>query len=373
MPVIGEFILPEDPRWKRYLDVNWHDFYHRPEYALLCARNEGGTAAAFYGQGRGASFLAPLVIRQIPHPLNQDLYDCSSPYGYSTPLVGPTQEQLPAFLDAFLKCAKDHRIVTAFFRLHPFLELNKEDLGRFGQIVHHGQTVYIDLSLSDEVFWSQVRRNHRQNIHKLSQLGFEVRLDDWSLLREFAPMYRETMSRVGAHTCLYSEPYFEELKVMLGESMHLCCVLSSDGQVVAGGIFVETAGIVHYHLSATATEFLRFGPNKLIVTFVRAWAQQRYNKVLHLGGGVAGQYDSLFHFKAGFSEARANFYTYRMIVDQHQYETLSRSVDGHAGVRASTPSVYFPAYRRPPAQGILSGLQHLPEKQEAQAGVSHLP
>jgi hypothetical protein len=157
------------------------------------------------------------------------------------------------------------------------------------------------------------------------------------------------MSRVGATTCLYDVKYFNELKTILGDSMHLCCVLSGDGRVVAGGIFVEMAGIVHYHLSATATDQLRFGPNKLIVTSVRTWARQQANKVLHLGGGVAGSYDSLFHFKAGFSDARADFYTYRMIVDQSRYEALTCSADAP---RADCSNIagYFPAYRHPGMQ-----------------------
>jgi hypothetical protein len=350
--MLAEFISPDDPRWTGYLDVNWHDFYHLPEYVHLCARNEGGTPAAFYAETRGASFLAPLVIRSLPQSLNapHEWSECASPYGYSTPLVSPTQELLPAFLDAFMRAAKDRGIVTAFFRLHPFSELNKKDLCRFGQLVHHGQTVYLDLSQSEDKFWTQVRRNHKQNIHKLTQLDFQVSFDDWSLLGEFAALYRATMVRVGAINCLYSEDYFTELKAILGSSMHLCCILSREGHLVAGGIFIETAGLVHYHLSATATEYMHLAPNKLIITFLRTWAQKRLNKVLHLGGGLGGKYDSLFHFKAGFSKARADFYSYRLIVDQHKYESLSRLAETLAGVAGSGPSTFFPAYRRSKSQ-----------------------
>jgi len=350
--MLAEFISPDDPRWTRYLDANWHDFYHLPEYVHLCARNEGGTPAAFYAQTRGSSILAPLVIRSLPQSLNapHEWSDCASPYGYSTPLVAPTQELLPAFIEAFVRAAKDQGIVAAFIRLHPFSELNKEDLCRFGQLVHHGQTVYLDLSHSEEEFWTQVRRNHKQNIYKLTQLDLQISFDDWSLLGEFATLYRATMARVGAITCLYSEDYFTELKAVLGSSMHLCCILSREGHLVAGGIFVETAGLVHYHLSATATEYMHLAPNKLIITFLRTWAQKRLNKVLHLGGGLGGKYDSLFHFKAGFSKSRADFYSYRLIVDQHKYESLSRLAETLAGVAGSGPSSFFPAYRRSKSQ-----------------------
>ena len=350
--MLAEFITPDDPRWTRFLDANWHDFYHLPEYVRLCARNEGGTPAAFYAKTGEASFLAPLVIHSLPQSLNapHDWSDCASPYGYSTPLVSPTQELLPAFIKAFVRAAKDQGIVAAFFRLHPFSELNKEYLCRFGQLVHHGQTVYLDLSHSEEEFRTQVRRNHKKNIYKLAQLDFRVSFDDWNLLDEFIVLYRATMARVGAATCLYSESYFTELRAILGPTMHLCCIRSPEGFLVAGGIFVETAGLVHYHLSAVANEYRHLGPNKLIITFVRTWAQEQSNKVLHLGGGVGGAYDSLFHFKAGFSKARADFYSYRLIVDQQKYKSLCRLPETQVGLADLGPPPFFPAYRQSTSQ-----------------------
>lgn len=345
----AEFISPDDSRWRQYLESNWHDFYHLPEYVRLCATHEGGVPMAFWAQCRDASFLAPMILRPLPASLNAspDWCDCVSPYGYSTPLVAPTQEQLPAFLEAFVGLAQERNVVAAFFRLHPFWELNKGDLCRFGKMVHHGQTIYLDLSVTQDEFWKQVRRNHKQNYQRLVQDGFEVSIDDWAHLAAFTAIYRDTMQRVGAASCLYSEQYFIDLKSILGSSMHLCCVHSRTGAVVAGGVFVEMGGLVHYHLSATANDCLRFGPNKLLIPAMRAWSQGRMNRVLHLGGGVGGAYDSLFHFKAGFSDAQADFYSYRLIVDQSKYESLSRMVATPAGEEQSISTNFFPAYRRP--------------------------
>jgi len=360
----ADFIAPDDPRWRRYLENHWHDFYHLPDYVRLCARLEGGIPAAFYGEAGDAAFLAPLIVRSLPESLTagQVRNDCTSPYGYSTPLVTPRQGALAEFLEAFIAKAKDRHIVAAFFRLHPFCELDREALSRFGQLVHHGQTIYLDLTLTEKEFWGQVRRNHKQNIQRLMQGGVRVSFDDWSLLPEFAALYRHTMSRVGAVTCLYDEAYFTELKTILGDSMHLCCVLSQAGQMLAGGIFVETGGLIHYHLSATATEYLRYGPNKLIIPFMRAWGQQRANKVLHLGGGVGGKCDSLFHFKAGFSDARAEFYSYRLIVDQQEYDALSRAVEAEDQSNHPNASSYFPAYRRRPGSVIPPELGSVPQE-----------
>ena len=69
--------------------------------------------------------------------------------------------------------------------------------------------------------------------------------------------------------------------------------------MLAAGLFFERQGIVQYHLSGSRRPALRRQPTKLMMDDMVAWAQARGNRVLHLGGGVGGREDSLFHFKAG--------------------------------------------------------------------------
>ena len=59
--------------------------------------------------------------------------------------------------------------------------------------------------------------------------------------------------------------------------------------------------------------------------------------VLHLGGGVGGAQDSLMHFKAGFSDRRHLFKTWRVVLDEQQYTELSGKEPESTG--------FFPAYR----------------------------
>src|SRR5215204_4411370 len=68
-------------------------------------------------------------------------------------------------------------------------------------------------------------------------------------------------------------------------------------------------------------------------------------RVFHLGGGVGGREDSLFQYKAGFSDRRHEFTTWQWIVDEITYDRLCRERDGQAGSR-EVDSAYFPAYRR---------------------------
>lgn len=344
--MIAEFIDHHDARWKSFLKRTKHDFYHLPEYAELTAANEGATPVAFYAEEGEATFLAPLLIRQIPEVLNapSDWYDCVSPYGYPTPLVNSPQAPLESFLETFCLAARQRGLVTALFRLHPLLLLDHEILGKFGQVTNHGQTVYIDLAEPVGEIW--IRQNHKRNIRKLLSLDFSVSLDEWRLFKDFVEIYLATMRRVEAmQRYLFSEEYFENLRAVLGERLHLCSVLSPRGDVAAAGLFVETDGIVEFHLSGTADEYLALAPSKLMFNFMRHWAQERSNSLLHLGGGVGGAEDSLFHFKAGFSPARGQFYTYRVVVDESKNATLNQAAESVRRVCGLESSNFFPGYR----------------------------
>src|SRR5690349_20019997 len=108
------------------------------------------------------------------------------------------------------------------------------------------------------------------------------------------------MRRLDADGYYYFTPdFFIDLKSSLGDALHLC-VVEIDHQIVAAGIFTEVCGIVEYYLSGTAAEFVAGHPLKTMLNFVRDWPQERGNQVLHLGGGLGAQQDSLYHFKSGF-------------------------------------------------------------------------
>jgi lipid II:glycine glycyltransferase (peptidoglycan interpeptide bridge formation enzyme) len=116
--------------------------------------------------------------------------------------------------------------------------------------------------------------------------------------------------------------------------------VAKDGEVIAGGIYTQAGGVVQYHLGASATEHLQLNPVKVMFDHATRWAKRRGNQWLHLGGGVGGADDSLFHFKAGFSPLRCTFATWRLIVDRAAYEQLA--AEGEANGEHSS---YFPAYR----------------------------
>ncbi len=324
-----EFITPDDSRWQEFLSKTPHDFYHLPEYASFASTCEGGRPVAYLAEDKGAALLIPLLIKDLPPQLEAAWQgsDALSPYGYPGPLLWGTSDPaiVERMLRRFVEVSKETGIISIFLRSHPLMRFPVEPLETIGRVVNHGQTVHCDLSASLETMWSQTSQNHRRNIRKLQKNGFVAVRNDWSRWDQFKEVYRATMRRVGAREFyLFSEHYFEGLKGALGDKLDLWTVLSPEGEVAAGGLFVTTDGIVEYHLGGTTEQFLGIAPSKLMFADVRQWAKEAGHRLLHLGGGLGGETDSLFQFKAGFSHDRRDFFTLRAVVDQDHYEQLER-------------------------------------------------
>jgi hypothetical protein len=346
--MIAQFIDHHDARWKEFLKGTKHDFYHLPEYAELAAAEEGAIPMAFYAEERSAACLIPLLLRPIPAMLNApgDWCDGVSPYGTPGILLSSSQEGLHSFLDAFCYTARARGIVTAFVRLHPLFPLAQGTLEKFGRVIRHGQTVHMNLSESKEHIWQQVSTNHQRNLNRLIRSGFHSSLDDWDRFQDFIAVYHSTMQRVEADgTYFFSAKYFEDLRAKLGNRLHLVCVLTSTNELAAAGLLIVTAGIAQYHLGGTAAQYLPISPSKLMLDFMWRWAQEQSCYAFHLGGGVGGVEDSLFHFKAGFSPARGQFYTYRVVVDESKNATLHQAAKSMRRVCGLESSDFFPGYR----------------------------
>jgi len=337
----GSLLDVDAPEWEAVLRAARHDFYHLPAYVALCAVQEGGQPRALCVTDEERAMLLPLVIRGIPG----GGFDATSPYGYPGPVGIGTDD--PAFLRvalvAGLQVLREAGIVSAFVRLHPLL--NPLPPNGIGTLVRHGETVSIDLTLPIEELWVQTRLNHRRDIARAVRLGYVARMDeDWQHLEAFKHLYWATMARRSATPFYFFEDaYFDRLRDALGENLHLC-VVEKDGVIAAVGLFVETNGIVQYHLSGTGDAFRTVQPTKLMMHFVRGWAKDRGNQVLHLGGGVGGDSDSLLQFKIGFSPLRHTFNTLRMVTDEPEYDRLVAARDPLLDPNAR--SGFFPLYRQ---------------------------
>ena len=328
-----------------------HDFYHLPAYHRLAEERGEGTAHLFTYREGDHTIALPLLLRPV-EASGEEWSDATSVYGYAGPLASPAQ--IPeSVVGSFQKALKDalieRRVVALFSRLHPLIPQTGL-LAGLGDCRLEGETVSIDLALPPEAQRAQYRSSHRSRINKLRREGVICLCDeDRRHLGDFVSVYHETMRRVNAHgSYFFDADYFAGLAGGLGPKLQLF-VVTVGGRVAAGALVTLCAGIVQYHLGGTRGEFLHLSPMGLIFDTVRQWAGEQGARFFHLGGGVGSQEDSLFHFKAGFSESRHDFGTWRWVVVPEVYRELCEArqeADRQLGAEPAATD-FFPLYRRP--------------------------
>jgi hypothetical protein len=351
----ARILKPTDPDWAGLLARASYDCYHEAAYVDLEAVRLEGDSLAVIVENEGGFLMLPLVVRTLPRSLGSELschFDAISPYGYPGFLLGGERSEEELWLlgacQAMLDALRHQGICSVFVRSHTFLTQPLEALAKLGTLVDQGETVWLDLTKSDEEYWSQLRTNHRRIIRRLKKAGVKVYIDEsWQSLAEFVEIYHQTMRDVQADgSYCFSRSYFDSLRMALGSNVHLCNVRIGD-ELVAGGLFLERDGIVQYHLGATASVHRKLAPSRLMFDFVRDWARRRGHTHFHLGGGVGSRPDSLFHFKAGFSPLRARFFTWRVVVDQDTYGAASSRWEELQSIARGEPTGFFPCYRTP--------------------------
>lgn len=346
----------DDAAWASTLaEAVQHDFHHMAGYHRIAERRGEGTAHLFTYREGAYQIALPLLLRPVDDDDPDGLQDATSVYGYAGPVS--SHESVPDvvignFQDALRRELMSRRVVAVFTRLHPLIPQRAllEGLGALGGF---GVTVSVDLTLPPEEQWRGYSKKCRRIIEKAREAGVVcVRDADRVYRRQWVELYLETMRRVNASsTYLFDEEYFELLAAELGPVLNLFVALV-DGRVTAAGLFTSCRGIVQAHLGATASDFLQLSPTRLVDDTARRWAYESGARVFHLGGGVGGREDSLFQYKAGFSDRRHTFATWRWIVDADAYgELCARREQKEPGEGTiASEDGYFPAYRRPEGQ-----------------------
>lgn len=354
-----QLVSPAEPSWQQCLNTIAHDFYHLPGYLQLEAQRYQATPEAIIIRDGGQVFFLPYLIRDCDRFNDSKLgrsqiYDVVSPYGYPGMLVNPSGQN-PGFVKECLNLTHDlwrsKNICSAFIRLHPILNSYIDSsLSTRDKFVacSQGDVVVVDLSQDIAKIWQQTRGNHRTKINKLRRAGFTaqmVSIDKY--LDTFIDIYQETMDRVNATSSYYfTRDYFHGLIDALGTGIHLC-IVTTEERVVSAALITEFSGIVQYHLGGTSTEFLDRSPATLMLYAAIEWAKQSGNKYMNLGGGLGGSQDSLYHFKAGFSDLSKPFVTLKTIVDNEVYARLTclRAESLGMTLSAIEDNSFFPVYR----------------------------
>ncbi len=349
-----------NPLWMETLDKINHDVYQLPNYiSLEASRNQQIPEAVLITDG-DKIFFAPYLISKCDNvvdsvDISEEIFDVKSPYGYPGILLSEAAANTSGFPDIamaeFKQVLASKGVCSAFFRMHPILNEKFNEIFEPGLFTPNGETVSVDLRIPESQLWSHTRKGHKSTINKCKRLGMEAKfvpIDEY--LHEFTAIYQETMGRVEAAERYYSFDftYYEEMRKVLGDKLHLC-IVEYENEVVCAGLYTEVCGIVQSTLGGTKDKFVDLSPSSLETDCARYWAHQRGNQFLHLGGGVGASKDPVYNFKAGFSKLRHNFYTLRLIVDEQKYRYLVEMRAKHLNtpVENLLETNFFPAYRSP--------------------------
>jgi hypothetical protein len=341
--------------WSEILKELPHDIYHLPEYVYLEAKRMSTIPEAILISEHEKLFFAPYLLRRYDASLDdlklQDGFDAISPYGYPGILVSESAKKEPDFLtlaiNQLVSTLRDKGVCSAFFRLHPILNEDFHEIYPPDICQITGETVSVNLKLSEEEIWQQTRSDHRKDINRNKRAGFIAKIVPFAQhINEFIEIYEETMDRTGAAKSYYFGSHFFQELLILEKFLHLGMV-EIDGCIASACLITECCGIVQTYLGGTRNQFLKQTPDKLLFDYVRFWAKERGNEVFHLGGGVGGAKDGVYNFKAGFSKQRHSFATLRLTIDENKYHYLTelRAKALNKPVETLLQSNFFPAYR----------------------------
>jgi carbamoyl-phosphate synthase large subunit len=343
-------------KWHDIVTTSYqYDFYHTLEYHLIAEKKGEGRPILFVYQDSSNRIALPLLLRPIQHevwfpPGHHDIFDVTSVYGYTGPIASHrdlSAEFLKQFSCSLINALREMNVVSLFSRLHPLINFGLcfDDYFRRRMI---GETISIDLTIPSEVQQSLYRTSHRQEIKRLRKAGFYC-LEDTGLnyLDDFVRIYHDTMSRVDASAeYFFDKEHFENLLKNMNNTMHLfVCMLNQE--VTCAGIFSLCSGIIQYHLCGSSYKFRKEAPMKLLLDYVRDWGIEHGSHTFHLGGGVGSKRDSLFDFKAGFSDRKHTFAVWEKILLPEEYKLLCDAKADYNRINnlQNSNESFFPLYR----------------------------
>lgn len=347
MTVKTYVLRPDLPEWDDVLGRMPHDFYHRAAYhAFSETQGDGKGHLAVHEEG-GRIFAWPYLLR----PLDDAYFDATTVYGYTGPVgLGLDDGAFVARAwSALCKVWREQRVVSVFTRFHPGLEnaqiargLHGADVPIGGELVVPGRTVLIDATLEEADRRAKYTRILRQDVQKAERNGLVVSLDkDWHFFDVFKKLYRATMKKNQAAVSYdFSDEYFDALRGSLDGVARLA-VAQINGEIAGTLLFTVHGRFAAAHLAGTDPAFDRLSPFKCLIDRTTDLARALGAETLHLGSGRGGKEDSLFDFKARFSDQTAPFVLGRWIIDAEACEKLTFAAHQGSPVDPS----FFPPYR----------------------------
>lgn len=323
-----------------------YDVYWLSGYVKAFNKHGDGEPLLFYYEEKNSRAINVVMKRDISDDPNflevlpkGQYFDLTTPYGYGGWII--EAEDTTKIFTLYEEWCKKNNIVSEFVRYHPIIK-NYEYTKNYYNTTFIGKTVAIDLNSPETIFENMTGKN-RNCIRKAKKNGIKVYNGRFpEIYEKFQLIYKETMDKNNADSYYYfNEDFFQSLCEDLPYNSQIFYATLED-KIIAGAIILVSNCKMNYHLSGSLKEYGKYAPMNLILHEVALWGNSNGYETFHLGGGVGGHQDGLFHFKKSFYrlDELPNFYIGTKIFDHKMNDELLK-IRGNSVLDNS----FFPQYR----------------------------
>ena len=318
-------VLKDWEEYTKYLPSQENDIFYSSNYHNLFADIEKSKVEAFvYFDGDNLLILPYLkrpLNKHIPNSKFNSYFDITSPYGYGG-IIGKisSREILNTFFQEFNQYCLANKIVSGFFRIHPFNNLSLTD--KMGEKKLVNRLIYLDLSLNLNEIFSNFKHGTRKSIRKANEANIIIKRYDSIPIEEFTDVYYSTLDKRKADDFYYfNNKFFRDLdKLLVGR--HYTYIAYLGDKAISAEIVLKSDYYWHSYLGGTKPDYIKTCANSLLkYNFIKD-AKLEKAKMIILGGGK-NDGDGIFKYKAGFSPGSVkDFYIQCAIYNQDIYKKL---------------------------------------------------
>ncbi|SFW16481.1 GNAT family N-acetyltransferase [Cellulophaga fucicola] len=337
-------IIGNKKEWDALLDkVAGYDFYHTYDYHINCAHDDEEIALISYTT-KDTIIAFPVLIRPIK---NSSFFDVTSVYGYGGPLsknITPDTNLTP-FYNKLRIYFQQKNIICAYSSLNPYIDNQKRILSGLGKIENISKIVNLNLKQTLEEQESNFSKTTKRYINRNKKLFYSRIGKTKEDVAIFIDMYYKTMSRLQANeNYFFKEDYFYDILKSNQYNAEIVFAVAKDTNTIASAALIIKTDktIIQYHLSGTLEEYKHLSPIRFILNEVRVQGTLEGYSYFNLGGGFGGNHDSLFDFKASFSNDYKKFKVWKYILNTEEYNTLSSQ---NKNLTPLLKTSFFPLYR----------------------------
>lgn len=246
----------EDPVWERLVSRHQSSIFHSPSWIRAVTETYGWSASAHVvldGIGEPVAGVPYCVISDV---LGQRV--SILPFSdYCDPIAAT-----PGNWDALLGRLLSGGSPVALACLRNSLPLANCTASSIKQARWHG----IDLRPDLDTVWGRFDHAAKGNVAKARREGVSVRYaEEESDMRTFFEMHLR-VRKYKHHLLAQPYAFFEEIWEHIVRPGNGVLMLATLGdQVIAGGLFLEWKDVLYYKFNTSASEFLNYRPNDLLI------------------------------------------------------------------------------------------------------------